>query len=43
MREATDSQAGVMRCCLEQRHPVSCCSNHFTVFESSLDLGEIAL
>lgn len=34
---------GVMRCRLEQRHPVSCCSNHFTAFESSLDLGEIAL
>lgn len=32
---------GVTRCCLEKRHPVSCCSHHFTAFESSLELGEI--
>lgn len=31
----------VMRCCFEKRHPVSCCSNHLTPSESSLDLGEI--
>lgn len=36
----TDS---VMRCCLEKRHPVSCCSNHFTTSQSSLDLVEIVL
>lgn len=36
----TDS---VMRCCFEKRHPVSCCSNHFTPSEASLDLGEIVL
>lgn len=34
---------GVTRCCLEKRHPVSCCSHRFTAFESSLELGEIVL
>lgn len=26
----------VMRCCFEKRHPVSCCSNHFTASDLTL-------